>query len=213
MAYDLQEQEQIDELRAFWARWGTLILTALTAALLAYAGFKGWDWYQWRQTAAASAQYAQLVEAVDRKEVEAIRTRARDVMDSHGATAFGQMAGLVGAKGLLDGGDRAGAIQALQWVADKGRNPEFRLLARLRLSGLQLDDKQYDAALATLVSPDLATASTALKAEFSDRRADILVASGKDQEARAAYNEALDLLSPGNGLREVIELKRDAIRG
>ena len=213
MAYNLQEQEQIDELRAFWARWGTLILGAVTLALLVYAGYKGWDWYQWRQAQAASNHYSQVLEAIDRKDVAAIKSRSQDVMNNYGSTAFAQMAGLVAARGLLDGGDRAGAVDALRWVGDNGRNAEFRLLARLRLSALQLDDKAWDQALATLASPDLDTASVDLKAEFADRRADILFASGKRQEARAEYDRALSLATPQNALREIIELKRDAIRG
>ena len=213
MAYNLQEQEQIDELRAFWARWGNVILGAVTLALLTYAGVKGWDWYQWRQASTASSHYAQVVEAVERKDVAAIKSRSKDVMDSYGSTPYGQMAGLIAARGLLDGGERAGAIDALRWVADRGRNAEFRLLARLRLAALQLDDKAYDAALATLASGDLDSATPDMKAEFSDRRADILFASGKQQEARAEYDKALGLATSGNALREMIQLKRDAIRG
>lgn len=213
MAYDLQEQEQIDELRAFWTRWGTAILGAVTLALLTYAGIKGWDWYQWRQASAASSHYAQVVDAVERKDVAAIKSRSKDVLDNYGSTPYGQMAGLIAARGLLDGGERAAAIDALRWVAERGRNAEFRLLARLRLSALQLDDKAYDAALASLVSPDLDSATADLKAEFSDRRADILFASGKPQEARAEYDKALGLATSGNVLRELIQLKRDAIRG
>ena len=213
MAYDLQEQEQIDELRAFWARWGNVILGVVTLALLTYAGIKGWDWYQWRQAAAASSHYAQVVDAVERKDVAAIKSRSKDVMDSYGSTPYGQMAGLIAARGLLDGGDRAGAIDSLRWVAERGRNAEFRLLARLRLAGLQLDDKAYDAALATLTSPDLDGASPDLKAEFSDRRADVLFASGKPAEARAEYDKALGLATAGNALREIIQLTRDATRG
>lgn len=213
MAYDLQEQEQIDELRAFWQRWGNLILGAVTLALLTYAGVKGWDWYQWRQASAASAHYAQVVDAVERKDGAAIRSRSKDVMDRYGSTSYGQMAGLIAARGLLDADDRAGAIESLRWVTEHGRNAEFRLLARLRLAGLQLDDKAFDAALATLASPDLDAASADMKAEFSDRRADILFAAGKHQEARAEYDKALSQASAGNALREIIQLKRDAIRG
>ena len=213
MAYNLQEQEQIDELRAFWTRWGTAILGAVTLALLTYAGIKGWDWYQWRQAQAASSHYGQVLEAVDRKDAAAIKSRSQDVMNSYKSTVFAQMAGLVAGRALLDGGDRAGAADALRWVADNGRNAEFRLLARLRLSALQLDDKAWDQALATLNSPDLEASSPDLKAEFADRRADILFASGKPKEARAEYDRALTLATPQNALREAIELKRDAIRG
>lgn len=213
MAYDLHEQEQIDALKAFWSRWGTSILAAITIALLVFAGMRGWEWYQWRQAGAAGSHYAQLMDAVDKKDAAAIRSRSKDLMDDYGGTAYAQMAGLVAARGLLDGGDRAGAIDALKWVVDKAKDPEFRLLARLRLAALQLDDKAYDAALATLESPDLASAGSDLKAAFSDRRADVLFAAGKPKEARAEYDKALEQAGAGSALRDQIQLKRDAIRG
>jgi predicted negative regulator of RcsB-dependent stress response len=213
MAYDLQEQEQIDALKAFWARWGTAILGAITVVLLVFAGMRGWDWYQWRQAGAAGGHYAQLVDAVEKKDAAAIRSRSTALRDQYGGTAYAQMAGLVAARALIDNGDRAGAVESLTWVVDKGKDPEFRLLARLRLASLQLDDKAYDAALATLNPPDLAAAGAELRASFSDRRADVLFASGKPKEARAEYDKALELAGPGSSLREQIRLKRDAIRG
>ncbi len=41
MAYDLEEQEQLATIKAWWARWGNLVLTAVTVVLLAIAAFNG----------------------------------------------------------------------------------------------------------------------------------------------------------------------------
>ena len=40
MAYDLQEQEQLDELKAWWGKYGNLILTVATVVLLAFAALQ-----------------------------------------------------------------------------------------------------------------------------------------------------------------------------
>ena len=50
---DLQEQEQLEDIKAFWKRYGNLIAWLITACLLAYAGWNGWGWYQRDQTAKA----------------------------------------------------------------------------------------------------------------------------------------------------------------
>ena len=213
MAYDLQEQEQLDELKAFWNRYGNLILGVVTVALFAFAGFRGWAWYQARQAAEAAALYGQLVEAVEAKDVEKVRGRGKDVRERFGSTAYAQMAGLMAAKGLADGKDVAGAREALQWVADKGKDAEFRLLARLRLAGLLLDDKQFDQALAQLESGELAASSGDMRGAFADRRGDVLFAQGKTAEAKAEYGRALEALTPSSALRAAVQLKRDAIRG
>jgi hypothetical protein len=41
MAYDLEEQEQLATIKAFWRQYGSLLLTAVTVVLLAIAGWRG----------------------------------------------------------------------------------------------------------------------------------------------------------------------------
>ena len=43
---DLQEQEQLDALKAFWKTHGNLITWVLIAVLGAYAAWNGWNIYQ-----------------------------------------------------------------------------------------------------------------------------------------------------------------------
>ncbi len=209
MAYNPQEQEQIDELKALWAKYGNLVLALVTVALFTYAGVKGWAWYQARQASAASSAYSQLTAAIDAKDVEKIRSSAQVVMSDYGGTVYGQMAGLVAARGLHDGKDAAGAKNALKWVVDKAPDAEFRLLARLRLAGVLLDEKQYDESLSMLATPDLDAAAGEMKAAFAERRGDIEYARGKPSEARAAYERAIELLNPNSALRAGIQLKLD----
>ena len=45
MPLDLEEQEQVAELKAWWRQHGNLIVSALLAAALAFAGWQGWRWY------------------------------------------------------------------------------------------------------------------------------------------------------------------------
>ena len=50
MAYDLEEQESLAEIKAWWEKWGNLILTVVTVACLCAAGFQGWRWYQMKES-------------------------------------------------------------------------------------------------------------------------------------------------------------------
>ena len=65
MAYDLEEQESLSEIKAWWEKWGTLILTIVTVACLAAAGMRGWQWYQMKQSADAGSLYS-LIKASGR---------------------------------------------------------------------------------------------------------------------------------------------------
>ena len=61
-ALDLEEQEQIDQLKHFWKRWGNLISWGLVLVLGGYAAWNGWQYWQ-RKTA---TQAAVLLDELDR---------------------------------------------------------------------------------------------------------------------------------------------------
>jgi predicted negative regulator of RcsB-dependent stress response len=70
-----------------------------------------------------------------------------------------------------------------------------------------LDEKKYDEALKALAGDVPAAQATAV----ADRRGDILVAQSKFDEARAAYGEALAKADAQHPLRQLIQLKLDAL--
>ena len=211
MAYNLQEQEQIDELKSFWARYGNAILAAVTIALFVVAGMRGWNWYQSRQATAAAAIYGELTSAVQGGNVEQVRQRSEDLFKQYGGTAYGQMAGLMAARAYVDATDLAGAKKSLQWVIENARDDEFKHLARLRLSGILLDEKSFDAALKLLDPATLGDASAELQGAFADRRADVLLAQEDKAGAKSEYEKALATLPSGSALRQLVQLKLDAL--
>jgi predicted negative regulator of RcsB-dependent stress response len=211
MAYNLQEQEQIDELKSFWAQYGNAILAAVTIALFVFAGVRGWNWYQARQATAAAGIYGELTSAVQAKNIDQVKQRSEDLLKQYGGTAYGQMAGLMAARAYADAKDPAGAKNALQWVVDNARDDEFRHLARLRLSGLLLDEKAYDAALKLLDAGNLGKASTEMVGAFADRRADVMVAQENTAGAKAEYQKALSTLPAASPLRQLVQIKLDAL--
>ena len=211
MAYNLQEQDQIDELKAFWTTYGTAILAAITIALLAVAGVRGWNWYESRQATAAAGLYSELSHAVQNRNVEQVKQRSEDLFKQYGGTANGQMAGLMAARASADAGDPAGAKNSLQWVIDNGQDAEFKQLARLRLAGLLLDEKSFDAALKLLDPADAGKMNAELVGAFADRRGDVKLGQGDKAAARAEYEKALQTLPPNSPLRQLVQVKLDAL--
>src|SRR5262245_47642677 len=66
---DLQEQEQVDALKAFWQQYGNLITWALVAALLVYSGITGWQYWQREQAGKAGAMFDELDRAANAGDV------------------------------------------------------------------------------------------------------------------------------------------------
>jgi predicted negative regulator of RcsB-dependent stress response len=209
MAFDLQEQDQIDALRAFWNRWGTLILAIVTAILLAIAGWRGYGWWQQKQSVEASAAHERLRRAVDARELDIVRQVSGELVEKYPRTMYASMGALLGARAYFDAGDLKAAKPLLQWVIEKGGDPDHRMLARLRLAGVLLDEKSHDEALRWLDTQN----TGAFAGSFADRRGDILQDQGKSAEARAAYKMALEKLPANSPLRQVVQIKLDALGG
>ncbi len=209
MAYDLQEQDQLDAFKAFWNRYGNLLLTLVTVVLLAIAGWRGWGWWQQRQAAEAAGLYEQLRDAVEKRDVARVKQASGPLFEGYGGTVYGSMGALLAARAYHDAGDLKAAKAPLAWAAEKASDLEYRMLARLRLAGILLDEQAYDEALALLTVPDAGAFAGAL----ADRRGDVLLAQGKREEARAAYRQALGALESGSALRPLVQLKLDALGG
>lgn len=212
MAYDLEEQEQIANFKAFWDRFGNPIMWVLIIALLGYAGWNYWNSHQRGQSAEASALYDELVTSAqangqggDQAKVKRI---AGDIESKYGSTAYGQMAALTAAKAAFDANDLATAKTQLQWAIDHG-NEEYKSVARLRLAGVLLDEKAFDKALAILNADFPAQ----FAAEVADRKGDVLVAQNKLLDARTAYQAALDKMDKKHPGRQIVQVKLDAIGG
>ena len=204
---DLQEQEQLDDLKAFWKQYGNLITWVITACLLAYAGWNAWGWYQRDQAIKASAMFDELDKAAVAGEADKVGRVFNDLKDRYGRTVFAEQGGLLAARVQFDKGQADAAKASLAWVADNAAQDEYRSVARLRLAGLQLDAKQYDAALKTL-DADTAKPFAALVA---DRRGDVLLAQGKPAEARSAYQAAWKAMGDKIDYRRLIEAKLTAL--
>ena len=149
---DLEEQEQLDQLKAFWKRWGDLILWTTTLVLAAFAAWQGWNWYQRKQAVEAAAVYEDLLKAVESKDAARIKPAAAKLVDSYGRTVYAPLAALAAAKAAHDANDGATAKAQLKWVSEQSGHGEFAAIARVRLAGVLLDEKAYDEALQVLAA-------------------------------------------------------------
>ncbi len=204
---DLQEQEQLDSLKAFWKQYGSLLTWAVIAALAAFLGWTGWNYWQREQGFKAGALYEELDRAVAAGNTERAQRALTDLQAKFPKTAFAEQAALLTAKLQFDKGQLDAARASLAWLADNGTQDEARTIARLRLAALQSADKQYDEALKTL---DAAKA-VGFETLVADRRGDVLLAQGKAAEARAAYQLAWAGMEPNLDYRRVVEAKLTAL--
>ncbi|WP_426338968.1 YfgM family protein [Pseudoduganella sp. S-14] len=208
MAYDLDEQEQLANLKAWWAKYGNLTTWVVIAVLAAYSGWNGWNYYQRNQAAQASVLFDELQSAVNAKDNAKVARVAGDIETKFGRTAYASLGALSAAKSFFDANDLKSAKAQLEWVVAHG-NDEHKNIASIRLAGVLLDEKSYDAALKALA----VAALPQFKASVEDRKGDILAAQNKMEEARTAYKAALEAAEKNNPGRQLIQLKLESIGG
>ena len=206
-ALDLDEQEQLDQIKHFWKTWGNLISWVLIAVLGSYAAWNGYQYWERSQAAKAAALYDEVERAVASGDLGRVERSLADMKDKFGRTQFAQQSALLAAKTLQAQGKPDAAREALSWVVSGAADPAYRDIARLRLASLHLQDKAYDDALKQLTS-DFTPEMSGLAA---DLRGDVLQAKGQSAEAIAAYQQAWQKLADTPDYRGLVKAKLNAL--
>lgn len=206
MAYDLEEQEQLDELKAWWTRYGNVVTWALIAVLACFAAYQGWKYYQRSEALKASTQYEALAQ-MSVKDIKEIRAVSGQIIENHAGTPYAGRAALIAAKANYASNDAKSAKAQLEWATQNAKEDSVRSIAQLQLATIQYEEKAYDAALKTLSEKHEA----AFDGLVDDLKGDVLAAQGKRAEAKAAYTDALTKLDAKARLHGYTQHKLDAL--
>lgn len=206
-ALDLEEQEQLDQIKHFWKTWGNLISWLLIAVLGSYAAWNGFQYWERSQAAKAAALFDEVERAVSAGDIGRVERSLADMKDKFGGTQFAQQSALLAAKALQAQGKTEAAREALAWVANGAADKAYRDIARLRLAAVLLDAKAYDEAL----KPLTAEFTPAMAGLAADVRGDVWQAKGQKTEAIAAYSEAWKMLSETPDYRRLVQAKLNAL--
>jgi predicted negative regulator of RcsB-dependent stress response len=206
MAYDLEEQEQIDELKAWWKQNGRMISTLVIGALVAYSAYQGWHYFQNKQAVEASTQYQELT-ITDEKDLKAIQAKSAVLMDKFARTPYAGRAALLAAKANYQANDSKSAKAQLDWAIKNAKESSVSALASLQLANILFEEKDFEGALKLLNAPH----DTGFDGLFADLKGDVLVKLGKNTEAKTAYLEALAKLDQHGKFRVLTQQKLEAL--
>lgn len=204
---DLEEQEQLDQIKHFWKRWGNAITWLAIAVFGSIAGWNAWNYWQAKQSAAASVLYDEVERAVADRDAQRTERAFADLKDQYGSTTFAQQGALLASKGLFAAGATDKAKAGLEWAAGQSTDPALQAIARLRLSALALELKDPDGAakwLDGVMPPEFAALA-------ADRKGDIHMAKDQKSEARQAYQQAFSLMNEQVEYRRLVEVKLNAL--
>lgn len=205
--FDLEEQEQLDEIKHFWKQYGNAITWCCIVVLGAFAAWNGYQYWQRSQAAQAAAMFDEVQKVAASQDTEKLERAFNDMKDRFSATAYAPLSGLMVARSLYDAGKADTAQGILRWVAEKSSDQGYASIARLRLAGILLDTKAYDEALKVLESNQ----SPEFKGLTADRRGDIAMEKGDRAMAKEAYLEAYRSMDERAEYRRLVEVKLNAL--
>jgi predicted negative regulator of RcsB-dependent stress response len=204
---DLEEQEQLDQLKHFWNRYGNAITWGLILVFGAVAAWNGWQYWQRKQASGAAMLYDEIERAVSDKDAERVERVLADMKDKFARTTYAHQGALLAAQGLTASGKGDAAKAALVWTAEQSGDEGLQTIARLRLAALAMDASAPEEALKWLQAPTVPEFAGLV----ADRLGDVYLAQGKKTEARAEFEKAYQLLEAGTEYRQLVEVKLNAL--
>jgi len=207
--YDREEQERVEDLKAWWARWGNTVSWVAIGVAVVIVGVQGWRYWQSSRSEAASALYFAISQSARTGEAAKAKDAMTTLADQYGSTSYAPRGALLYAKQLWSAGDKAGAKAQLQWVIDRASDDDLKQVARYRLAEALLDEKNVEEALKVLDAKH----ADAYAGLYADLRGDALAAAGRNDEARAAYQVALAKLDAKTAYRNFVQVKLDSLGG
>ncbi|MGB4811234.1 MAG: tetratricopeptide repeat protein [Methylophilaceae bacterium] len=206
MAYDLEEQEQIDEFKAWWKQYGKMGSALVIGGIVLYASYQIWHYTQNKQAVEASTQYQALM-TTDAKDLKAIQAKSAEVMDKYSGTPYAARAALFAAKVNYDAKDNKTAKAQLDWAIKNAKETASSALASLQMANILFEEKDFDGALKVLNAPH----DAGFEGLFADLKGDVLVTQGKTADAKAAYTLALSKLDSQGRYRVITQRKLELL--
>lgn len=203
MDENLTEKEQLEQIAKWWDENKMYIVTGL---VLGASVLGGWNYYKTQKLTRAynaSALHSSLADAVASGNADAASAAASQLSGEYGGTPYASLAPLTLAKMHVDNDDLDAAAAAL--TSALNAPAELGYIARLRLARVRLAQDRASDALSVLEG-----SVGAYGPLFAEARGDAHAALGNKDQAKAAYDEALD--SSGIVLdRNLVQMKVDAL--
>lgn len=185
MAYSIEEEQEINQLKEWWKENGKTIIVAFILGVGGMFGWRYWQAHQAEQIAQASAQYDALINSVQQDE-QAKKANIEQFVQANSKTAYAVFALLDEAKKATEKQDFSAAEANLNQALTQSQDEVLTSIVALRLSAVQFQLSQLDNALSTL---------NQVKGEsFNARKAiltgDIQIAKGDKVAAKNSFEQA-----------------------
>ncbi|GAA60128.1 UPF0070 protein yfgM [Pseudoalteromonas sp. BSi20652] len=176
------EEQQAEAIKRFFRENGISLTLGILVGLGGLYGWKAYNQNQITTAEKASDSYTALVESDD------VLSSADAFISENKDTNYATLAAFVAAKDAVEAKKLDVASEKLSWVVSNTPNTELKAIAITRLARVQIAQTKYDDALTTLNAP----LPEAFNANVAELKGDIYTEQGNKDQARTAYQAAID---------------------
>jgi len=204
---DLEEQEQFDELKHFWSRWGDYLVWALIVALGSYAAWNGWHYWERRQATQSAVLFETVEHAADAADLALMERSFGDLKEKFGSTTYANQAAFEVAKTFYEKGQSQKAEETLNWIIKNPIEPGYEALAKLRLSAVLSERGAFGEARKALGESTVPE----FNALFEDRLGDIDMLQKDPENAKLHFTKAWTALDARAPYKKFLEAKLNSL--
>jgi predicted negative regulator of RcsB-dependent stress response len=173
---------------------------------LSISAWQGYGYYQNKKSTEASGLYQALVVTEPTKMAE-IKAQSAKLMEDFSGTPYAGRAAVFAAKANFAANDSKSAKSQLEWAIKNAKESAVKAIAGLQLAGILYEEKSYDEANKVLA----AISDKGYEGLKANLQGDVLLAQGKQAEAKKAYQTALENLDEQGKLHQYTQQKLESL--
>lgn len=201
----LTEQQQLEQVRQWWKKYGWNSIIVIALALVMSVGWHFWLQHREVKRERASMHYQELLGAVVNGDTQSAVKQATLLTNDYAHTPYAALATLILARNDVDQNNYSQAEKRLTWVMKHASTPSLRQVARIRLARVLLQENQAKSALKILHKVN----DPAYLAMIDEAKGDAYAQLNQSAQAKEAYQEALTILPAYATARPIVQMKLD----
>jgi len=202
------EEQQVEAIKKWWVENYKMIVVAAVVGIGSILGMQQWKLNKTVNAQNASIEYDQLLQSVSNSSEGVVDQKMTEMVEKlqseYSGSPYAALASLLEAKEMLEAGKPLEAEKNYQWVINNSEFLTLQHIARIRLATLQSAQGKDEDALKLL---DVDQGS--FKAGYMEIKGDILVSLNRINEAKAAYDQALQAYASIGANTRILEVKRN----
>jgi predicted negative regulator of RcsB-dependent stress response len=198
------EEQQVEAIKKWWSENYKMVIAALVIGLGGLIGIQQWKHMQVVEAYNASMDYDNVLSLAGAESEKPIAQQVDKILQDYAKYPYAALSALMAARQLADDGKLAEAETKYQWVIQNGQSQSLLHVARINLATVMSAQGNHEEALKIL---DVEQGS--FKPSYLETRGDILVSLNRINDAKAAYDQALQAYAAIGANAQILKVKRN----